>query len=156
MGPGLLQRRENHDNHDRGAAQATFTSETEHVRAVSMAGSKKVIRFILNIEVTISSGNSPLIPRVTAAHAERNGLRPRTAERSSDQVSRDRITLTGISSSAREPILPRTPRNAELPCGNLSLLVAQDVGVTGIEDGHGGATEELTASGAQLNLQGKE
>lgn len=52
-----------------------------------MAGSKKVIRFILNIEVTISSGNSPLIPRVAAAQAERNGLRPRTAERSSDQVS---------------------------------------------------------------------
>lgn len=34
----------------------------------------------------------------------------------------------------------------------LCLLVAQDVGVTGVEDGHGGATEELTASGTKLNL----
>lgn len=30
---------------------------------------------------------------------------------------------------------------------------AQDVGVTGIEDGHGRAAEELTASSAELNLQ---
>ena len=31
-------------------------------------------------------------------------------------------------------------------------LTAQDVGVTGIEDSHGGAAEELTASGTELNL----
>ena len=31
-------------------------------------------------------------------------------------------------------------------------LTAEDVGVTGIEDSHGGASEELTASGTELNL----
>lgn len=31
-------------------------------------------------------------------------------------------------------------------------VTAQDVGVTGIEDGHGGAAEELTASGTELDL----
>lgn len=35
---------------------------------------------------------------------------------------------------------------------DLRLLVAEDIRVTGIQDGHGGATEELTASGAQLDL----
>jgi hypothetical protein len=35
----------------------------------------------------------------------------------------------------------------------LGLLVAKDVGVTGIDDGHGGAPEELTASGAKLELE---
>jgi hypothetical protein len=35
----------------------------------------------------------------------------------------------------------------------LSLLVAKDVGVTGIDDGHCGAPEELTASGAKLKLE---
>jgi hypothetical protein len=35
---------------------------------------------------------------------------------------------------------------------NLSLLVVEDITVTGIEDGHGGAAEELAASGAELNL----
>ncbi|KAI9167749.1 60S ribosomal protein L10-A [Paramyrothecium foliicola] len=39
--------------------------------------------------------------------------------------------------------------------GCLGLLVAQDIGVTGIEDGHGGAAEELSAGGAQLNLERK-
>lgn len=34
----------------------------------------------------------------------------------------------------------------------LCLLVAQDVGVTGIEDGHGGAAVQLTQSSAQVNL----
>ena len=29
----------------------------------------------------------------------------------------------------------------------------KDVGVTGIDDGHGGATEELTGCGTELNLQ---
>ena len=35
---------------------------------------------------------------------------------------------------------------------NLSRLVVEDVTVTGIEDGHGGAAEELAAGGAELNL----
>ena len=35
----------------------------------------------------------------------------------------------------------------------LSGLVAEDVRVTGIQDGHGGATEELSEGSAQLNLQ---
>ena len=35
----------------------------------------------------------------------------------------------------------------------LSGLVAEDVRVTGIQDGHGGATEELSEGGTQLNLQ---
>jgi hypothetical protein len=34
----------------------------------------------------------------------------------------------------------------------LSGLGRQDVGVTGVDDGHGGATEELTAGGTKLNL----
>jgi len=34
----------------------------------------------------------------------------------------------------------------------LGLLVAKDVGVTGINDGHGGAPEQLTAGGAELQL----
>jgi len=34
----------------------------------------------------------------------------------------------------------------------LSGLRGEDVGVTGIKDGHGGAPEELTASGTKLNL----
>ena len=29
---------------------------------------------------------------------------------------------------------------------------SEDVGVTGIKDGHGGATEELTGGGTELNL----
>lgn len=32
------------------------------------------------------------------------------------------------------------------------LSASEDVGVTGIEDGHGGATEQLTAGGTQLDL----
>lgn len=31
-------------------------------------------------------------------------------------------------------------------------VLGQDVGVTGIEDGHGGAAEELTAGGTELDL----
>lgn len=31
-------------------------------------------------------------------------------------------------------------------------VLGQDVGITGIEDSHGGATEELTAGGTELNL----
>lgn len=31
-------------------------------------------------------------------------------------------------------------------------LLAQDIGVTSVEDGHGGAAEELTAGGTKLNL----
>ena len=34
----------------------------------------------------------------------------------------------------------------------LSNLVAEDVGVTSVEDGKGGAAEELTAGGTELNL----
>ena len=35
---------------------------------------------------------------------------------------------------------------------HLSSLGRQDVGVTGVDDGHGGATEELTAGGTELDL----
>lgn len=35
---------------------------------------------------------------------------------------------------------------------HLSGLGREDVGVTGVDDGHGGATEELTASGTKLDL----
>ena len=38
---------------------------------------------------------------------------------------------------------------------HLSSLGRQDVGVTGIDDGHGGATEELTGGGTELDLQEK-
>lgn len=34
----------------------------------------------------------------------------------------------------------------------LDLFAAEDVGVTGVKDGHGGAAEELTAGGTELNL----
>jgi hypothetical protein len=34
----------------------------------------------------------------------------------------------------------------------IHLLAAEDVGVTSIQDGHGAAAEELTASGTELNL----
>jgi hypothetical protein len=36
----------------------------------------------------------------------------------------------------------------------IHLLAAEDVGVTSIQDGHGAAAEELTASGTELNLYG--
>ncbi len=36
---------------------------------------------------------------------------------------------------------------------HLSLLVVEDVAVTSVQDGHGGAAEELAAGGAELNLQ---
>jgi hypothetical protein len=32
------------------------------------------------------------------------------------------------------------------------LGASEDIGVTGIEDGHGGATEQLTAGGTKLDL----
>lgn len=35
---------------------------------------------------------------------------------------------------------------------HLCGLGGEDVGVTGVDDGHGGATEELTASGTELDL----
>lgn len=35
---------------------------------------------------------------------------------------------------------------------HLCGLGRQDVGVTGVDDGHGGATEELTAGGTKLDL----
>lgn len=35
---------------------------------------------------------------------------------------------------------------------HLCGLGREDVGVTGVDDGHGGATEELTAGGTELNL----
>lgn len=38
---------------------------------------------------------------------------------------------------------------------SLRLLVGKDIGVTGVEDGHGAAAEELTASSAELNLCGE-
>jgi hypothetical protein len=36
---------------------------------------------------------------------------------------------------------------------DLSLLVVEDITVTSIQNGHGGAAEELAASGAELNLR---
>ena len=36
---------------------------------------------------------------------------------------------------------------------HLSGVAAEDVGVTGVKDGHGRAAEELTACSAELNLQ---
>jgi hypothetical protein len=44
------------------------------------------------------------------------------------------------------------PTGVPTPGLDLSLLVVEDITVTGIEDGHGGAAEELAASGAELNL----
>jgi len=38
---------------------------------------------------------------------------------------------------------------------NLGLLVGKDIGVTSVEDGHGAATEELTAGGTELDLYGR-
>lgn len=62
----------------------------------------------------------------------------------------------------------RVPPNARKKCfcfllfwfgivaDRLSSLVAKDIGVTSVEDGHGGAAEELTAGSAELNLLGEE
>jgi hypothetical protein len=38
----------------------------------------------------------------------------------------------------------------------LSLLVAQDIGVTSVDDGHGRAAEELSACSAQFDLRVRE
>lgn len=47
--------------------------------------------------------------------------------------------------------------NALLSNDRLSLLVAEDVGVTSVENGHGGASEKLAGSGTKLNLsRGKQ
>lgn len=46
---------------------------------------------------------------------------------------------------------PLTPLNAQ-DVGRLSLLVAEDIRVTSIQDGQGGAAEELSAGSAELNL----
>lgn len=48
-----------------------------------------------------------------------------------------------------------TPDNInqqQLSWARLQSLLAEDVGVTSVEDGHGGAAEELTASGTELDL----
>jgi len=34
----------------------------------------------------------------------------------------------------------------------IGLLLAEDIGVTGIQNGHDGAAEELTAGSAKFNL----
>lgn len=48
------------------------------------------------------------------------------------------------------------PDHHDLSCSRSSCtlldLLAEDVGVTSVKDGHGGATEELTAGGTELNL----
>lgn len=36
--------------------------------------------------------------------------------------------------------------------GFLSLLIGEDIRVTGVENGHGAAAEELTTGGTELNL----
>lgn len=46
---------------------------------------------------------------------------------------------------------PNAVLNA-LNLGYLSLLVAEDIRVTSIQDGKGGASEELSAGSAELNL----
>lgn len=38
---------------------------------------------------------------------------------------------------------------------SLRLLVAQDIGITSIQDGKGGASEELSARSAELDLSGR-
>jgi hypothetical protein len=43
-----------------------------------------------------------------------------------------------------------------LSARHLSLLVAEDVGVTSVENGHGGASEELTAGGTELDVVARE
>lgn len=43
-----------------------------------------------------------------------------------------------------------------MSCLNLSLLVAEDIGVTSIDDGHGGASEQFTAGSTQLDLHWRE
>lgn len=73
------------------------------------------------------------------------------AEQALSQVVAFRITWNGISSFALDPFIPNADK-CTLLFGYLSLLVAEDIGVTSIEDGHGGATEELTAGGTELNL----
>ena len=42
-----------------------------------------------------------------------------------------------------------------VPCKDvhLSSLTREDIGVTSIQDSHGGASEELTTCGTELNLQ---
>lgn len=52
------------------------------------------------------------------------------------------------------PFLPPTPVIARF--GRLSLLVSQDIRVTGVEDGEGRASVELADSGAELNLKGEK
>lgn len=47
-------------------------------------------------------------------------------------------------------------RRRILNIGCLLLLLAEDIGVTSVEDGKGTAAEELTASSAKLNLIGKK
>lgn len=47
-------------------------------------------------------------------------------------------------------------RFTRLNTSSLSLLVAEDVGVTGIQDGHGAAAEELTAGGTELDLRAEK
>jgi hypothetical protein len=54
------------------------------------------------------------------------------------------------SVSTRVFTFPRPIRTLPLSVGR------QDVGVTLVENGHGGATEELSASGAELNLFPKQ
>lgn len=70
------------------------------------------------------------------------------------------ITLIGICSfvsHARDPSYPQRREKIRMQFlgGHLSLLVAEDIGVTGIEDSHGRAAEELTAGGTELNLYEK-
>jgi hypothetical protein len=51
----------------------------------------------------------------------------------------------------------RTPSHAILILfffSRLSLLLAEDVAVTSVQDGHGRAAEELSAGGTKLDLEG--
>jgi hypothetical protein len=62
-------------------------------------------------------------------------------------------SLCHFPSQSRTPFPCQANRFTRLNASSLSLLVAEDVGVTGIQDGHGTTAEELTAGGAELNLR---
>lgn len=44
------------------------------------------------------------------------------------------------------------PQRRRMSRLNLSLLVAKDIGVTSIQDSHGGASEQFTAGGTKFDL----
>jgi len=67
-------------------------------------------------------------------------------------ISSFRHFISPILEPNAEPYANRHLRLFVFGIDRLSLLVGQDVGVTGIEDSHGAAAEELTAGSAELDL----